>query len=406
MNFSVIDSRLNEMIGETETGVLGLGVIVFKDGREVFSKFLGRRKVDPDLPVTRDTRFRVASISKMFTMFSILQLGIDLDSDISDYLGFRLRNPNFPDEKITVRMLASHTSSLRDGKIYSIPPRFSVREFFDSDGRFFDGGIHFGREKLGEFFCYCNLNYGLLGTIIEKISGERFDLYQKNHILKQLETRADYIVGNLEDFDKLGSLYQKNLEGEWTAQIDDYSSKLPRDLVLIQNPYSRETDGFYSLEDYEIGSNATIFSPAGGLRISFDELSHCLEMLMNRGSFRGRQILEPSSIEEMMKSQWIFNGANGDPSGVMFNYGLGMYRIDGNSAARLCESRLIDFVGHSGEAYGMISGLYLIPNERSGVIFMINGEAIVAGEDPKSLGRFSNSFIWEENLMDSICEIF
>ena len=96
----------------------GLGFIVYKDGEEIFSKFEGKRRLDQNLPVTRDTKFRVASLSKQFTIFTIMQLvergKLNLDEDVSSYLGFELRNPKFPAVPITARMLASHTSSLRD----------------------------------------------------------------------------------------------------------------------------------------------------------------------------------------------------------------------------------------------------------------------------------------------------
>ena len=97
-----------------------------------------------------------------------------------------------------MRMLASHTSSLRDGKVYSIPPQVSVQEFFKPAGKFYENVDHFAPkgEEPGKFFAYCNLNYGVLGTIIEKITGERFDKYQKKHILRQLDIKADYLPGN------------------------------------------------------------------------------------------------------------------------------------------------------------------------------------------------------------------
>ena len=415
-----LDEELENMIGDNGSKVPGLGVIVFKDGQEVYSKFLGRRHINEDKPLTRDTRFRVASISKMFTIFTIMQLvdqgKIDLDADISNYLSFKLRNPNFPDISITVRMLASHTSSLRDGKIYSLPPEFSIKEFFNSKGKFFDNGIHFANrnEEIGKYFSYCNLNYGILGTIIERVTNERFDLYQKNHILKQLKTKADYLVANLSknEFENLGTIYQKNINGvwnenfDWTTQIDDYEIQPANDTVLIQNPYARDTDKIYSLENYEIGTNATIFSPAGGLRISFEELTHCLEMLMNDGNYKGSQIIRNDLLTEMKTPQWIYNEkiSNGDPYGVMFNYGLGIYKIEGNSKARLCRDHKIDLIGHSGEAYGMISGLYFIPGTKDGLIFMINGEAIDIDSDKQSQGNFSNNYIWEEIIINSICE--
>ncbi len=414
---------LEEMIGNEGEKVPGLGVIIFKDGKEIYNKFLGYANIDKKKLITRNTRFRAASISKMFTIFTIMQLAeekkINLDTDINEYLDFNLRNPNFPNEPITVRMLASHTSSIRDGilkKIYSLPPEFNIKEFFDKNGRFYDDGIHFSskEEEIGKYFKYCNLNYGILGTIIERVTKERFDLYQKNHILKQLDIKGDYVVGNFEEneFKNLGTIYQKNKNGEWNenfdwiAQIDDYETQPPKDTILLQNPYEREKDKMYSLKNYKIGTNATIFSPAGGLRISFEELTHCLEMLMNDGKYKGNQIIKSEFLNEMMKSQWIYDekNLNGDNYGVMYNYGLGIYKIEGNSKARFCKEKEIDFIGHSGEAYGLISGLYFIPNTKDGVVFMINGEATDPEKNKKSLGKFSNNYIWEENLMNQICE--
>lgn len=363
--------------------------------------FFGTSQHKKKLPVTRDTRFRVASVSKMFTVFTILQLveqgKINLDEDAGNYLGFKLRNPNFPDEKITVRMLASHTSTLRDGKIYSLSPKFSLEKFFNSDK------IVFGAENKN-FFTYCNLNYGILGTIIEKVTGERFDLYQKKNIFKQLEIDADYVVGNFsaENFENLGVLYQKNI-----AQIDDYKAKPPKNFVSVQNPYLAGGDLFYSLKNYSVGTNATIFSPQGGLRISFGELANCLEMFFNKGVFRGKKILREDLLAEMCKPQWIYDekNPNGETLGVMLNYGLGIYRIDGKSRARFCKNFAVDFIGHSGEAYGMISGLYFRPGKKDGLIFMINGTEIFAG-DEKSFGKFSDNFVWEEEIMNPICEVF
>ena len=413
---SMLNEQLSDLIGDSGAKVPGLGVIVFKDGEEVYSNFLGCRHINKDKPVTRDTRFRVASVSKMFTIFTIMQLvdegRINIDADVSEYLGFNLRNPNYPDESITVRMLASHTSTLRDGKIYSLPPEYSVEEFFKPDGVAYAEGIHFAKEDKN-YFCYCNLNYGLIGTIIERVTDERFDIYQKNHILKQLDIKADYVVGNLGkyEFKNLGTLYQKNINGvwneefDWTAQIDDYSTQPAIESVLVQNPYERGRDAMYSLKNYKVGTNATIFSPTGGLRISFEELSHCLQMIMNGGIYKGNQIISSELLTGMMKPQWVYNeqNPNGDTCGMMFNYGLGMYKIFGNGKARLCKDHEIDFIGHSGEAYGLISGLYFIPNTKSGLLFMMNGEAIEP-DSPSSIGKFSNSYIWEENIINPICK--
>ncbi|MBQ7217279.1 MAG: beta-lactamase family protein [Synergistaceae bacterium] len=395
-----LDNALSGMIGERDEQVPGLGVIVFRDGGIVYENFSGMREISKALPVTKDSRFRAASLSKMFTMFGIMQLAeagrIDLDEDVSSYLGFELRNPNFPDEKITVRMLASHTSTLRDGESYSLAPQYSIEEFFRPGGAGYEDGGHFGKEDKS-YFKYCNLNYGVLGTIIERVSGERFDKYIKSNVLLPMGIKADYIVGNFEagEFQNLGAIYRKE-GGEWTAQADSYSQQPPEDTVWDK----------YSLNGYEIGTNATVFSPQGGLRISFEELGRCLEMLMNSGNFRGERIISEESFTEMCRPQWVYdeNADNGDPYGVMFSYGLGLYQIDGSSKARLCEKYSIDFIGHSGEAYGLISGLYFRPGTQDGVIFMINGTGLEVDVDERSFGRFSSSYIWEEEIMNPICE--
>ena len=81
-----------------------------------------------------------------------------------------------------------------------------------------------------QYFTYCNLNYGLLGTVIEAVTGQRFDDYQKAHILKDLDCRGDYVPGNLPqaEFEKLGTIYGKDDEGgSWQGQIDDFEGRQP-----------------------------------------------------------------------------------------------------------------------------------------------------------------------------------
>ena len=407
--------RLNNLIGDTDFKVPGLGVIVFKDGHEVFSTFLGSRLLGAKpKPVTRQTRFRVASVSKIFTVFTLMQLlergEISLDSDVSDLLGFELRNPAQPYEKISIRMLACHTSSLRDGKIYSLPPDFSVEEFFRPDGKFWEGGAHFAppEEKVGEFFCYANINYGLLGTLIEAVTGTRFDIYQRENIFRLLDIKADYLPANLsdEEFENLGALYRKKNScgfwdefGPWHAQIDDFAGIRPdKDTIAIQNPYAENFRRVCSLKNYRVGTNATFFSPQGGLRISFDELARALEMILGGGTFRGRKILSAQSLETMFKPHWTFDPLkpNGSTCGGAFlSYGLGTYRVDFPA---------MTLVGHGGEAFGMISGLFVVPRTKTGFVYMLNGQALDPDGDSRAQGTFDGAFIWEEKLWSLLVE--
>lgn len=231
---------------------------------------------------------------------------VDLDTDVSTYLGFRLRNPNYPDEPITLRMLLSHTSSIRDGSVYSIPPEDKIEELFLPDGKYYTGGEHFARSfdgidcGPGRFFAYTNLNYGVIGTVFERISGLRFDRYMKENILEPMGLQASFNVGDFtaQQLHDLSPLYQSkngnhwNASQPWTAQIDDYQDQVqPRDKVLITNPDLGGENVLADLSAYHIGDNGTLFSPQGGLRISMEELKALAELFLSDGMVNGKQIL-------------------------------------------------------------------------------------------------------------------
>ncbi|AVO26168.1 serine hydrolase domain-containing protein [Megasphaera elsdenii] len=418
------DGYFASLIGDSGTCVPGLAVLAYAGGREVY-RFAGgiRRMAGAQTwPMTEDSRFRMASVSKMFTVFTIMQLAeagkLSLDEDVSEYLGFRLRHPSYPDVPVTLRQLASHTSGLRDGKVYSIPPSVSVRAFFTPGSPYWEGGAHFAPagQAPGAYFTYCNLNYGLLGTVIEAVTGQRFDQYQKTHILKDLDCRADYVSGNLEapEFARLGTIYRKQdrrgrweEKGPWQGIMDDFGGvQPPRETLSLQNPYAQDVCQTYDLAGYQPGTNATIFSPQGGLRLSLEELGHVLAMLLHDGRYAGRQVLRPASLQAMFSPQWTYDGHNGDTCGqTLLTYGLGEFFVDGRGPARCCRTKAIDLWGHTGQAFGLLSGLFIRPGTGSGFAYVMNGEALAEDDDPRSAGQFSRNYIWEEKVMDGLCRL-
>lgn len=392
-----LDDALAGMIGGYGEKVPGLAVIVFKDGKEVYRNMMGNRFLSPrnknwNLPVTSDSFFRVASISKIFTATGYMQLAeqgkIDLDEDVSRYLGFALRNPNYPNRAITSRMLLSHTSSIRDYPTPYVPFKSNVKSFFTSADCWTKG------KAPGTYFSYCNLNYVLLATIIEKVSGQRFDKYMTKNVLKPLDIKGSF---NLRDFSssdlqKMGTLYRKTKgeSGRYYAQIDDRPIDLPSTSLLA---------------NYRPGTNAGIFSPQGGLRISPEELSHMLEMMIGRGKYKGKQILKPETVQQMEKQVWSYNPS--PPNGNIENdaiesYGLALQYFSGSGSTRPAPDRPdFDLLGHLGEAYGFIGGLMWQPGTKNGFLFLQNGFA--AGYK-QNKGRYSRNYRWEENFMKTIIE--
>ncbi len=103
--------------------IAGMSIIVVKKDSIVYHNYFGKRDIANNLPINDNTIYRIASISKSFVSTAIMQLveknQLSLNADISTILGFQVRNPNFPNDPITVEMLLTHTSSLSDNAGYS-----------------------------------------------------------------------------------------------------------------------------------------------------------------------------------------------------------------------------------------------------------------------------------------------
>lgn len=357
--------------------IMGGVVVLFDEAEQLEVVPFGQADLDRDIPVTDSTKFRIASISKPIATIAAMQLVeqglLDLDSDVSTYLGFELKNPNFPDSAITPRMLMSHTSTINDGPTYidflgasysdnPIPP---ISALLASDGTFYTVE-QFTDAAPGTYFNYANINFGILGTIIEKISGERFDHYVRNHILLPLGIDGSFNINQIENLDNVSILYRK-FEGVWTPQVDDYNGVQPE---------------FENLESYTIGSNGVRFGPQGGLRVSAPQLATLFQLFLNDGTVNGVQILSPASIQQMMSPQWTYDGANGDNYHDLFNsWGLSLH-ISTNSPNQ--DVVLDDFppvIGHTGEAYGLLSAAFVSKENNLGFVYMINGSGIGFSND-------------------------
>ena len=105
-----------------QTPVAGLSVAVVKNGKIIYTHSFGNKNIETDTPLTDDCLFRIASISKSFSATSIMQLAerkkLSLEEDISNLVGFKIRNPKFPETIITLRMAMGHRSSINESQGY------------------------------------------------------------------------------------------------------------------------------------------------------------------------------------------------------------------------------------------------------------------------------------------------
>jgi CubicO group peptidase (beta-lactamase class C family) len=108
-----IDNKIIDIMNTYK--VVGLQAQVIKDGQTIWSNQYGLANLEKQIPVNSTTFFRVASISKTAVATAIMQQyeqgKFQLDDDISDCLGYLVRNPHFPHDKITYRHVMTHTTS-------------------------------------------------------------------------------------------------------------------------------------------------------------------------------------------------------------------------------------------------------------------------------------------------------
>lgn len=393
-------ARMNEIISDPAHPVLTAAVGVVKNSRVVFSDAVGCKQLGGD-SADGNTKYRIASISKLVTAVGVWQLIeqglLDPDADISEYLGFTLRNPAYPDIPITVKMLLSHTSSIRDGGIpgsYNIPCGHYIHEFFTVGTPHYNPrGWAPAGEAPGVFFSYCNMNYCLLGTIMERVSGKRFDRYMIDHVFAPMGLTCSFNICDMpqEAQAQVGTLYRKlNEAGEpdpvngiWTAQCDDYAGGWPNE------DYSA----------YSIGSNGSLFGPMGSLRISVNELCRIMLMLCNEGSYHGVQILKSETVERMFSPVWTYDPTlkNGDNyAGLMNCYGMGPHIFTNTDGDRLIAEQDLPFSGHTAEAYGLVGGIGFDRKHGNGIVYFIAG---IGSDLSKHSGEYSALYQPEEILL-------
>jgi len=146
-------------------------------------------------------------VSKHVATIGLMQLyeqgKFKLDDDISTALGFQLKNPFYPNIPITYRMILSHQSSLGESDQYNdfitttynmmTTPFPEVKELLSPGGKWYSTNS-FTNKKPGTYFSYSNINFGLVGILVEAHSGMRFDVYMRQNVFLPLGIGASYNV--------------------------------------------------------------------------------------------------------------------------------------------------------------------------------------------------------------------
>jgi CubicO group peptidase (beta-lactamase class C family) len=345
----------------------GVAACIIRDDAIVWSHAYGVADIARKVPMTFDALQNIGSISKTFTTTALMQLKeagrIDLDADVNTYLPFTIRNPNHPDMAITLRHLLTHVSSLGDGISYANlyacgDPKIALgdwlRDYFTPGARFYDAKENFQTWKPGETWDYCNLAFGVLAYVVERVSGEDFAAYCRRTIFAPLKmTQTNWY---LRDIDMKRHLTPYTWVEDGKPRGPTWGG-LPQGVIREDGPTFGRTleNGYQPNCPY----NHPNF-PDGFLRSSLNGLSRYLRAYLAGGAFEGGRILKPETIAEMLTVQTT--SAKGR------NQGLTWYADEKIGGALSW--------GHGGNDPGINTDVRMLPEKGLAAIVMTNTNGI------------------------------
>lgn len=314
------------------------------------------RVVTPDDPV------RIASISKLVVALGVLRLveagRLDLDRDVSDYLGWRLRHPGYPDRPLTLAQLLGHRSGLADTIDYALPLDADLESVLG------DPAAWDAKRAPGGDFAYANLNYPVVAAAIEGATGERFDQAMARLVLIPLGIDACFNWPTCSDAAVARAVTLYGADG--TVLRDDLQGVRPACPVVPAD------DGSCDLGAYRLARHGAGFSPQGGLRISANDLARIGVMLLRRGG----DFLKPESLARLAAMAPVHPVSGEGMGGFFCEYGVAMHSTGGPALKDpACRDDLFGDgrlrLGHSGDAYGLRSGLWFDLEGGDGIAYFV-----------------------------------
>jgi CubicO group peptidase (beta-lactamase class C family) len=308
-----------------------MALVIVKDGKAIYSKGLGYKDFENEVPVTSSTQFAIGSATKAFTALSVLLLQdqgkLSVDDSPKKYLPyFKINNPK-TDAKIQIRDLLSHSSGLARTDLAMITGKLDREELIKV------AGIAKPTAELRETFQYQNIMFAAAGEIVSKVSGMPWERFVPDRILgplgmsntsmsaKEMEKAKDYSFG-----------YSYNFDTKETR-------KLPiRDIEQV--------------------------APAGSINSSADDMAKWLEFILAGGEAGGKRLLSESSYDEWLKPQMKIT-----PDGKV-SYGFGWF---------VQEWKGKKMVQHGGNIDGFNSMVAALPEENLGFVMLTNVSASSLG---------------------------
>jgi len=330
-----VDNIMNEEISKSH--IPGAVISVVKDGNIFFAKGYGYANLEKNIPVVADkTLFRVASVSKLFTATAAMQLYerglLDLNSDVNNYLPFRLDNP-FP-EAVTPAQMMMHTDGTTKRRI-GMAARTAAK--MTPLGDYLADHMPPVVWRPGTIYSYSSHSTALLGYIVERISGIPFVQYIDKNLFQPLLMRR-------------------------STFLQPPPPELASDLAV---GYQYQ-NGKYKAVPYLYLNIA----PAAAMSTTATDMAHFMIAQLLQGRYENSRILAADTVR-LMHEQHFTHHPKLPGTGYSFHE-----RLENN----------LRMIGHLGSLRGYSSSLTLMPNQNIGIFIATNSFSGVAG-------KFLNQFL-------------
>src|SRR5438874_1185943 len=322
--------------------IAGAVVSVVKDGQVLFQKGYGYADVEAKQTVLPDQAlFRPGSISKLFTATAVMQLveqgKLELDRDVNGYLDFAIPK-TYPDP-VTLRQLLTHTAGFED----TLKNLFVAHESDLKPLRTYLVNQMPARIfPPGKVPSYSNYGFTLAGYIVERASGEKFERYVDNHILKPLRMT--------------NSTFDQPLPPQLAPQMSKgylNASKKPHDFEFVQA------------------------APAGALSTTAADMTRFMLAFLQDGSVDGVAILKPETVGQMQTRQFELHPMICGLGITFMEYWMNPVRA----------------IGHGGDTIYFHSDMVLVPDAYVGYFISYNSLGKNVGGDRGEISRaFMNRY--------------
>lgn len=334
-----------DLLNRMSQGLMpGASFVVIKDGKWVYNRNLGLANIPNNKRTDSNTIYMMASVSKTMIATAVMQLWekkmIDLDADVSRYLPFSLRTPSLPNDSITMRMLLTHTSAVKDdwnvlSSLYVVGDSpVSLDSFMRNyciPGGIYYSASNFYTYKPGSQYNYSNAGSTIAAYVVEHLTGDDFYHYCDTAIFKKLcMSSSSFLLKGIAD-----------------------TTRIARPYTYDDNNY--EDVFLYGYPDY----------PDGQLRTSVTDMARFMTMYLQHGQYEGTRILDSTTVTYMLRQQTPVRWSQG----LIFYAGV----ISGDTVW-----------GHNGGDGGVNTGMYFNLKKKTGAIAFTNGE----GTNTSSADKF------------------